>query len=96
VNLKYWFVIHMEVVGVERSAINDVAIKIPVDLLKEFKRDVRVVVRWPWLIGIPRAHLPTTDFLQLYFCFSFPNWLNCGKTVFSFRYIPDILNRKTN
>lgn len=43
----------MEVVGVERSAINDVTIKIPVDLLKEFKRDVRVVVRWPWLIGIP-------------------------------------------
>lgn len=43
----------MEVVGVERSAINDVAIKIPVDLLKEFKRDIRVVVRWPWLIGIP-------------------------------------------
>lgn len=43
----------MEVVDVERSAINDVAIKIPVDLLKEFKRDVRVVVRWPWLIGIP-------------------------------------------
>jgi hypothetical protein len=37
----------------ERSAISDVAIKIPVDLLKEFKRDVRVVVRWPWLIGIP-------------------------------------------
>jgi hypothetical protein len=37
----------------ERSTINDVAIKIPVDLLKEFKRDVRVVVRWPWLIGIP-------------------------------------------
>jgi hypothetical protein len=37
----------------ERTAISDVAIKIPVDLLKEFKRDVRVVVRWPWLIGIP-------------------------------------------
>jgi hypothetical protein len=37
----------------ERSTINDVAIKIPVDLLKEFKRDVRVVIRWPWLIGIP-------------------------------------------
>lgn len=37
----------------DRMAINDVAIKIPVDLLKEFKRDVRVVVRWPWLIGIP-------------------------------------------
>jgi len=37
----------------ERPAISDVAIKIPVDLLKEFKRDVRVVVRWPWLIGIP-------------------------------------------
>ncbi len=37
----------------ERPAIRDVAIKIPADLLKEFKRDIRVVVRWPWLIGIP-------------------------------------------
>ena len=37
----------------DRMAINDVAIKIPADLLKEFKRDIRVVVRWPWLIGIP-------------------------------------------
>lgn len=37
----------------ERSVMKDIAIKIPVDLLKEFKRDVRVVVRWPWLIGIP-------------------------------------------
>ena len=37
----------------DRLAINDVAIKIPADLLKEFKRDIRVVVRWPWLIGIP-------------------------------------------
>ena len=37
----------------ERTAVSDIAIKIPVDLLKEFKRDVRVVVRWPWLIGIP-------------------------------------------
>ena len=37
----------------ERSVRKDIAIKIPVDLLKEFKSDVRVVVRWPWLIGIP-------------------------------------------
>ena len=37
----------------ERTAVSDVAIKIPVDLLKEFKRDIRVVVKWPWLIGIP-------------------------------------------
>ena len=37
----------------ERTAIRDVAIKIPADLLKEFKRDIRVVVKWPWLIGIP-------------------------------------------
>jgi hypothetical protein len=37
----------------ESPAIRDVAIKIPADLLKEFKRDIRVVVRWPWLIGIP-------------------------------------------
>ncbi|MDG6222592.1 MAG: hypothetical protein IAX21_00805 [Candidatus Bathyarchaeota archaeon] len=37
----------------ERTAINDIAIKIPVDLMKEFKKDIRVVVRWPWLIGIP-------------------------------------------
>lgn len=44
----------LEVISsMERAAINDVAIKIPVDLLKEFKRDVRVVIRWPWLIGIP-------------------------------------------
>jgi hypothetical protein len=33
------------VLRMERPAISDVAIKIPVDLLKEFKRDVRVVVR---------------------------------------------------
>jgi len=37
----------------ERSVRKDIAIKIPVDLLKEFKSDIRVVVRWPWLIGIP-------------------------------------------
>lgn len=37
----------------ERSVRKDIAIKIPVELLKEFKSDVRVVVRWPWLIGIP-------------------------------------------
>ena len=37
----------------ERSVMKDIAIKIPADLLKEFKRDVRVVVKWPWLIGIP-------------------------------------------
>jgi hypothetical protein len=37
----------------ERLAVKDVAIKIPADLLKEFKRDIRVVVKWPWLIGIP-------------------------------------------
>jgi hypothetical protein len=37
----------------ERSVMKDVAIKIPADLIKEFKRDIRVVVRWPWLIGIP-------------------------------------------
>ena len=37
----------------ENLAIRDFAIKIPADLLKEFKRDIRVVVRWPWLIGIP-------------------------------------------
>ena len=37
----------------DRTAMNNVAIKIPVELLKEFKRDVRVVIRWPWLIGIP-------------------------------------------
>ena len=44
----------MEVVlEMERTAIRDVAIKIPADLLKEFKRDIRVVVKWPWLIGIP-------------------------------------------
>ena len=37
----------------ERTTVRDMAIKIPVELLKEFKKDVRVVVRWPWLIGIP-------------------------------------------
>lgn len=37
----------------ERLAVKDIAIKIPADLLKEFKRDIRVVVKWPWLIGIP-------------------------------------------
>lgn len=37
----------------DRMELSNVAIKIPVDLLKEFKRDVRIVVRWPWLIGIP-------------------------------------------
>ena len=37
----------------ERTTANDIAIKIPVDLMREFKKDIRVVVRWPWLIGIP-------------------------------------------
>ena len=37
----------------ERTTTRDMAIKIPVELLKEFKKDIRVVVRWPWLIGIP-------------------------------------------
>jgi hypothetical protein len=41
------------VLDMERLAVKDVAIKIPADLLKEFKRDIRVVVKWPWLIGIP-------------------------------------------
>jgi len=29
------------------------SIRIPVDLLKEFKTDVRIVIRHPWCIGIP-------------------------------------------
>ena len=37
----------------ERTTVSDMAIKIPVDLLKEFKKEIRVVIRWPWLIGIP-------------------------------------------
>lgn len=30
-----------------------VSFTIPADLLKEFKQDVRVVIRHPWVIGIP-------------------------------------------
>lgn len=31
----------------------DLALRIPVDLLKEFKETPRFVIRWPWIIGIP-------------------------------------------
>jgi len=37
----------------ERALPKDMAIKIPIEMLKEFKKDIRVVIRWPWLIGIP-------------------------------------------
>ncbi len=30
-----------------------ISIEIPIKLLKEFKKDLRVVVRHPWIIGIP-------------------------------------------
>ncbi len=32
---------------------SDLNIKIPVELLREFKAQPRVVIRGPWLIGIP-------------------------------------------
>jgi hypothetical protein len=28
-------------------------IKIPVELIREFEKEVRIVVRHPWIIGIP-------------------------------------------
>lgn len=31
----------------------DVTIKIPAELLRQFEKDVRVVIRHPWVIGIP-------------------------------------------
>jgi len=31
----------------------DFAFPIPVDLLVEFKQTPRLVIKWPWIIGIP-------------------------------------------
>jgi hypothetical protein len=31
----------------------DISIRIPVDLLKQFEEEVRIVIRHPWVIGIP-------------------------------------------
>jgi hypothetical protein len=31
----------------------DLAFPIPVDLLAEFKQTHRLVIKWPWIIGIP-------------------------------------------
>jgi hypothetical protein len=31
----------------------DLAFRIPVDLLAEFKDTPRIVIKWPWIIGIP-------------------------------------------
>ena len=30
-----------------------VSVEIPVNLLQEFERDVRIVIKHPWVIGIP-------------------------------------------
>lgn len=30
-----------------------VSIEIPVDLLQEFKMDARIIIRHPWVVGIP-------------------------------------------
>lgn len=32
---------------------SDIVIPIPKDLIKEFRHDVRVVIRFPWIVGIP-------------------------------------------
>ena len=32
---------------------NLVTFDIPIDLLVQFKRDVRIVIKWPGLIGVP-------------------------------------------
>ena len=29
------------------------SVEIPISLLKEFERDARIVIRHPWIIGIP-------------------------------------------
>ncbi len=31
----------------------DLAFPIPIDLLVEFKQTPRLVIKWPWIIGIP-------------------------------------------
>ena len=31
----------------------ELAFRIPVDLLAEFKETPRFVIKWPWIIGIP-------------------------------------------
>ena len=30
-----------------------ISLKIPVDLLREFQKDPRIVIRHPWVVGIP-------------------------------------------
>lgn len=37
----------------EKVDIKEMAFKIPTDLKAEFKDDVRIVFRQPWMIGIP-------------------------------------------
>ena len=40
------------------------SVDIPPDLLKEFKADLRVVVRHPWIVGIPVPHRLITGQLR--------------------------------
>jgi hypothetical protein len=46
---------HQEVAMEERMLLpgEEMSFRIPVDLLQEFQREARVVIRFPWVIGIP-------------------------------------------
>jgi hypothetical protein len=35
----------------------DILFTIPVDLLQEFKKEVRIVIKHPWVIGIPAPEI---------------------------------------
>ena len=36
-----------------RGPPDEIAFKIPKDLLVQFEQEPRIIIRWPWIIGIP-------------------------------------------
>lgn len=45
----------------EKVELKDMSIKIPANLKAEFRDEMRVVVRHPWMIGIPAIDKMLTD-----------------------------------
>ena len=44
--------------GMERASSllkkgEEISFEIPLELIQQFDQDVRIVIKWPWLIGIP-------------------------------------------
>jgi hypothetical protein len=46
------------------EAVSRLDITIPVELLREFKAEPRIIIRYPWVIGIPVPELIRKEFLD--------------------------------